>query len=80
MLNGICPKCGAHEVYSGAEVIYKSNQYHMNSIPIKGSFLTSYVALNNYVCVECGYVESYIEDPGKAEEISRHWPKVPVVD
>jgi len=77
MLNGICPKCGSEDVYSGANVSMKMNGYGMNSVPIKGRFSPSLAALDNYVCISCGYVESYIADSRKREEIAQNWSKVP---
>jgi len=70
---GKCPKCSSHEVFSGAGVSLKKGPFGSNSIPIG---LTSIAALDNFVCVECGYVESYISDPDKLAEISRKWDKV----
>ena len=32
-------------------------------------------ALGNYVCTDCGYVESYISDMDKLVEISQKWDK-----
>jgi hypothetical protein len=78
MLNGICPKCGSEEVYSGANRSRKTNGYGMNAIPIKrGFFEPSKVALDNYVCIRCGYVESYISNRQKLDEIAENWSKVP---
>jgi predicted nucleic-acid-binding Zn-ribbon protein len=78
MRDGICPKCGSDEVYSGANVQAKTNSHGMNSIPIRGGiyFAPVTAALDNYVCVKCGYVESYIADPQKLEEIAERWAKV----
>ena len=79
MRNGICPKCGSEEVYSGAATNWKTNRYGMNQLPIKhGLWARSYssTVLDNYVCVACGYVESYIADRAKLEEIAKYWPKV----
>ncbi|CAB1083250.1 hypothetical protein D1AOALGA4SA_10824 [Olavius algarvensis Delta 1 endosymbiont] len=73
MKTGKCPKCSSHEVFSGAGVSLKKGPFGSNSIPIG---LTSIAALDNFVCVECGYVESYISDPDKLAEISRKWDKV----
>jgi len=70
---GICPKCNSHEVFSGAGVALKKGPFGSNSIPIG---LTSIAALDNLVCAECGYVESYVSDPAKLGEISRKWVKV----
>ena len=73
MKTGICPKCSSHEVFSGAGVALKKGPFGSNSIPIG---LTSIAALDNLVCAECGYVESYVSDPEKLTEISRKWDRV----
>jgi hypothetical protein len=70
---GTCPKCDSHEIYSGARVALKKGPFGSNSIPIG---LTSIAALDNFVCGECGYVESYVSDPQKLIEIARKWEKV----
>lgn len=72
MKEGICPKCKSDEVYAGADIILKSGPFGSNSIPIS---LSSIAALDNYVCTQCGYVESYILDPKKLMEISHKWIK-----
>jgi len=74
---GICPKCSSHEVFSGAGIALKKGPFGSNSIPIG---LTSIAALDNFVCVECGYVESYVNDPKKLAEISRKWDKIELED
>ncbi len=73
MKTGICPKCSSHEVFSGAGVALKKGPFGSNSIPIG---LTSIAALDNLVCAECGYVESYVSDPDKLAEIFRKWDRV----
>lgn len=73
MKNGQCPRCGAKEVYSGANIPLKSGPFASNAIPVS---LTSMAALDNYVCVSCGLVESYIADPDKRREISKNWDKI----
>ena len=72
MKSGICPKCTSPEVFSGADVILKKGPFGSNAIPIG---LTSIAALDNYVCIRCGYVESYISDPDKLTEIAGKWNK-----
>ncbi len=73
MKDGICPKCNAQEIYSGVEVLMKGGGHGSNTIPI-----TTFTAarLDNYVCVACGYVESYVADPEKLEKIIECWPRV----
>jgi hypothetical protein len=31
--------------------------------------------IDNYVCVNCGYVEHYISDRSKLKEIAKKWDK-----
>ena len=75
MRSGTCPKCGSSEVYSGAHMHPWSKLGYdwANTIPI--AFL-SFASLDNYVCVDCGYVESYIGDRRKLEKITQQWPRV----
>jgi len=73
---GKCPKCGSEEVYSGAEVLPKSGPFGSNSIPIS---IVSIAALDNYVCTDCGYLESYITDTAKLKEIVKKWAKATIV-
>lgn len=73
MREGKCPKCGSDEIYAGLDVAPKSGPFASNSIPIG---LFSIAALDNYVCAQCGYVESYISDPEKLKEIPRKWHKI----
>jgi predicted nucleic-acid-binding Zn-ribbon protein len=70
---GTCPKCSSDEVFSGAGISLKKGPFGSNSIPVG---LTSIAALDNYVCADCGYVESYVSDPKKLVEISRKWDKI----
>jgi len=51
-------------------------QYGINAIPLAHGVLNTTVAvLDNYVCADCGYVESYIADAEKLDYITQHWPK-----
>jgi ribosomal protein S27AE len=74
---GTCPKCSSDEIFSGAGIALKKGPFGSNSIPVG---LTSIAALDNYVCGECGYVESYVSDPEKLTEISRKWDKIDLED
>ena len=71
--SGTCPKCGSDQVYSGATIPLKKGPFGSNSIPIS---LTSIVAVDNYICTSCGYVERYISDAEKLTEITEKWSKV----
>jgi hypothetical protein len=70
--DGICPKCGSEEVYSGGN----APQAPRNMIPIRGGFSGTGAWLTNFVCVSCGYVESYILDQRLLEDIATNWPRV----
>lgn len=73
MKKGKCPKCGSDDVFCGQDIRPKSGPFGSNSIPVS---ITSIAALDNYVCSQCGYVESYISDQAKLKEIFIKWPKV----
>ena len=72
MKQGKCTKCGSEAVYSGVEIVPKSGPFGSNSIPVS---IVSIAALDNYVCADCGYLESYIAETGKLKEITKKWPK-----
>jgi predicted nucleic-acid-binding Zn-ribbon protein len=67
---GKCPKCNSQEIYAGIDVLPKSGPFGSNSIPVS---IVSIAALDNYVCVQCGYLERYIADTEKLKEISQKW-------
>jgi predicted nucleic-acid-binding Zn-ribbon protein len=73
MKNGKCPKCGSSNVYSAADLPLKGGPFGSNTIPVS---LTSMAPLDNYVCVDCGLVESYVADKEKRKEIARKWRAV----
>lgn len=52
------------------------NPYGINAIPIKLTLFSSSTAvLDNYICGRCGYVESYILDNSKLQEIVQNWTR-----
>ena len=73
MKSGVCPKCNSTSVFSGAEVPLKKGPFASNAIPIS---LTVMAAMDNYVCSQCGYVESYVSDASKLDTIVKKWKKV----
>jgi predicted nucleic-acid-binding Zn-ribbon protein len=72
MRKGQCPKCGSADVRSGAQVSSKGGA--------GGERDTDNVlecrSMDNYVCVACGYVESYVGDATKLQKIVENWPRV----
>lgn len=73
MKNGNCPKCGSNHIYEATDLPLKGGPFGSNSIPVS---LTSMAPLDNYVCADCGLVESYVADKEKREEIARKWTPV----
>ncbi len=69
MKNNICPKCGKQEIYykqnSGSETIH--------NIPITGF---SYGAISYYVCINCGYMEFYLERQKDLDKIAKKWKQI----
>lgn len=61
MKSGICPKCSSHEVWC------KTNLGHRSALLV--TMFTS-LRLMDYVCTDCGYVESYIRS-GDLEEVKQ---------
>lgn len=73
MKNGTCPLCGAKEIYSGASVKGKSGMDFSNTIPVSALHAA---VLDNYVCGQCGYVQSFIAKEKHLLLIKRKWPLV----
>jgi predicted nucleic-acid-binding Zn-ribbon protein len=73
MKKGICPRCGSKEIFNGSNVANKSGMHDSNAIPV--SFFRS-AALDNFVCGQCGYVESYIAKEKDLAAIKAKWPLV----
>ena len=73
MKNGICPRCGGKEIFDGSGVANKSGMHNSNTIPLS---LFRTAALNNLVCGQCGYVESYIAKEKDLGIVKKKWPLV----
>ncbi len=73
MKQGKCPKCGSENVFTPDDLPLKSGPFGSNSIPIS---LTSMAALDNYVCIDCGFVESYVSDEYFLKKIPKKWTRV----
>ena len=73
MKQGKCPKCGSTNIFSAVDLPLKSGPFGSNSIPVS---LTSMAALDNYVCVDCGLVESYVAEAYMLEKIAKQWQAV----
>jgi len=66
MQNGICPKCSSKRIHVGSEA-----PPGVGSIAISGMVAAETI---HRVCVECGYVESYVTERRKLARIAEEWP------
>ncbi|HSO18540.1 MAG TPA: hypothetical protein VLT88_03720 [Desulfosarcina sp.] len=73
MKQGKCPKCGSENIYFAEDLPLKSGPFGSNAIPVS---LTSMAALDNYVCINCGLVESYVAEKYMLEKIAKKWKAV----
>jgi hypothetical protein len=73
--DGLCPLCGSTHIKSGADIGEKDGLLGSNRLPINAVFAAP---LDNFVCLDCGYVESYVLDRTILNRIEREWTKVPV--
>jgi len=69
MKNGHCPKCDSNNVHV---VNSMRNQIvvPLGILSMVGS------ATSLYVCVQCGYLELYVQDPTDLPKIAETWPKL----
>ena len=72
MKNGTCPKCGASSIYKRTAGISRGD----GGVHIYTSAVTKPSKLDDFTCLQCGYIESYIPDPDKLQAIEKSWSKV----
>jgi hypothetical protein len=70
MKDGICPKCCSTGIHSKPEAIYSYGGVYL---PIS---IFSSARLTPYVCVECGYMEIYVDEPYQRRQLAAKWPKL----
>lgn len=60
----VCPKCGSTALYH----VPPSEWLHTRGINVyTGLHLGGKVLVSRFICTRCGYVESWVEDPGALE-------------
>lgn len=70
MKSGQCPKCGSREVFCNTNRKFPA----LHTITVAaGSFGNRYAPLDVYICVTCGYVESYIAHSEDLSYIKEEW-------
>ncbi len=73
MKSGVCPKCKSPNVHEGSNVPWKKGAQSQYALKISAA---SSVALDYYVCVDCGCIESYVASNSDMDAISKKWPRV----
>ena len=71
MKTGQCPKCGSHDVRSGAAIRDKEKIALHTGEGILGPLRK----MDQYVCVGCGYVETYLQNAADLAYVSQNWPR-----
>jgi predicted nucleic-acid-binding Zn-ribbon protein len=73
MKSGQCPKCGSRDVCSNTNRKFPA----LHTITLgAGNSGNRYAALDTYVCVTCGYVESYVAKPEDLSYIKQEWASI----
>ncbi|MBE9129593.1 MULTISPECIES: hypothetical protein [unclassified Coleofasciculus] len=75
MKNGQCRSCGSFDIRSNRNRKFPA----LNTMTLGlGNSSARYAALDTYVCVNCGYVESYVASPEDLNYIQDNWESVGV--
>ena len=74
MKSGQCPKCKSSNVFMSKNGLLMGGTRTTVQI-ITGSFSQG-AACDCYVCADCGYLENYIIDQERLNEVRQKWNKV----
>ena len=72
MINGTCPKCGGHSIYTNQGI---TANYGERTYVYVSSFRAT--KLEIYICTDCRYVEEYVSQKENIERVIKKWNKVP---
>ncbi|HEY9636547.1 MAG TPA: hypothetical protein V6D14_24310 [Coleofasciculaceae cyanobacterium] len=77
MKSGQCPKCGSRDVFCNTNRKFPA----LNTITVgTGIGVNRYACLDTYVCVTCGYIESYVTKLQDLSYIKEEWTRVDATD
>ena len=75
MKDGKCPKCNSKTVFKkrmGVSFSSSSGFY----VTISKDWATKSIKdVDHYLCTTCGYLEMYVEDKAKLEQVAKDWTK-----
>ncbi len=69
MKKGTCPKCGSTEIRTNRRKIHQGDHFYLGSAGLTGLYCHS------YVCLDCGYLEDYVE-PKYLAKMAEKWDKI----
>lgn len=75
MRDSICPVCGSNEVYLRDRAWYVGNGEKSGIKILHEQFAEMTAVPTIYLCADCGYFESYIEDRKALELARRYWKR-----
>jgi predicted nucleic-acid-binding Zn-ribbon protein len=70
MKDGLCPLCGSTEVYRPKPSSFTVTKRNTIKISVVHTATTT-----DYVCIDCGYTENYVEDHSALRKIGEHWER-----
>jgi predicted nucleic-acid-binding Zn-ribbon protein len=70
MKSGRCPKCSSDNVYMRKDGLQESFTI------VLGFANTKQARTDDYICLNCGYFERYIENISDFQDIAGKWNKV----
>ncbi len=77
MKDGKCPKCKSNSVYTKQHGIsFKYGGSDFLVMLSKDWAPKSIKEVDHYLCTSCGYMETYVEDKAKLEQVAKDWKKV----
>jgi predicted nucleic-acid-binding Zn-ribbon protein len=71
MNTGLCPKCGSKNVYRRSFTFWNGSFADMMNIT-----LWRKAHPDRFVCVDCGFMETYVSDPTARTTIAQTWTRV----
>jgi hypothetical protein len=81
MRNGACPKCSSRSVFTARGGLSYGSQGALRAHiepGFKGIRPTQQAEdLWQYMCADCGYMESYVNEQSQRDFVRQHWIPVP---
>ena len=72
MKSGKCPKCGSPNVHHEMNGIYVPNTLGTFIRTADGNVGSR---THDYICADCGYIERYVADDRKLQDVAKVWEK-----